>query len=177
MVRLKGVVLEMLQHQDADDRLLRKIIDLKNESWPYGEESQREWLKKNMGVHDWHCLLWAGDDLTGYCTLSEVVLDINGCTSDILGLGCVCVASKKKGHGWGATLSTLVSQLIRDSGHAGMLICRDDLVGFYQNNGNWLLWDKSQGEDVFFGGNPIGANVMTLSLSPESARVSIDRVF
>lgn len=174
---LKDVIFKVVQHKDLTDDLLNKAIQLKDESWPYGEVSQRKWLQQNVKDCDWHCFLFLGDEPLGYCILANSKLNTQCGTYNIFGLGCVCVAKARKGQGWGSILVSLVSQLIRISKTPGMLFCRDELVRFYSDSGGWMVWDKAQDENVIFDGRPIEANVMSLGLMPCSPRSSIDRIF
>lgn len=176
---------ETVPHKQATGELIDNIVAIKEGPWPHGRTSQLAWIEQNLRPDDEHCVLRVEGDVVAYATLSRLATcaphscQIGGMQvpSTILGLGCVCSSTQKKGLGWGRSLVSLASSDIRNRGFAGLLFCRDELVGFYSRL-SWQLWDKgcvlvngSQGA-----AEPVDANAMSTTSAPSSP-FAIDRNF
>lgn len=176
---------ETIPHEQATGALIDEIVAIKEGPWPHGRMSQLAWIERNLRSGDEHCVLRVEGKMVAYATMSRLTvrvshlaqIDEERVPSTILGLGCVCSSIRRKGLGWGGSLTSLASSDIKSRGFVGILLCRDELVGFYSPRG-WRLWDKGC---VLIGGSngaatPITANVMGTISSPLFPLV-IDRRF
>ena len=177
---------ETIPHNQATGELIDKIVAIKEGPWPHGKASQVAWIERNLRPDDEHCILRVQGEIVAYVTLSRLAAHIphsrqaDGVRvpSTIMGLGCVCSSTRKRGLGWGRSLTSLVSSDIKSRGFVGLLLCRDELVGFYGSLSCWQLWGKGC---VLIDGpqgvaEPVGANAMGTMPSPSSPLV-IDRSF
>lgn len=115
---------------------IKKIVELKNEYWPYGIDSQMEWIRENILAEDAHMLAETQDgNLVAYLTLTKVDLRINSLNYKMLGIGNVCVEKMLLGKGYGKALVQKASRYINNCGLLGVLLCKENLVPFYTKCG------------------------------------------
>lgn len=149
----------VVEHQEADDRLLDAICAVKDESWPHGLARQRAWLDAHIDGRDLHVLGFsATGGLVAYASLVRRAAVIDGAERDVLGVGNVCVRRAVQGSGLGAVLMQAVARYLRDQVTAGVLLCKDALVPFYARN-SWSLVDRGRARAAY----PLDAvNIMIL---------------
>jgi predicted GNAT family N-acyltransferase len=119
--------------------LLEEIIILKEESWPYGIQSQEIWIKENIKDNDVHfCCFDENEYLYSYANLVQRSIKVMNQEISVFGIGNVCVRSKLKGKGFGIELMNNINQFLIESNKVGALFCKESLVNFYLN-AEWIL--------------------------------------
>lgn len=124
--------------QDTAPELVKEIIQIKQQAWDYSDAQQIQWMQDNLRDDDMHMLLFDDDALCAYLNLVRVRLAVDGVCSDAIGIGNVCVAKDKRSMNYGRLLMQAVNTMLKKSNQIGILLCRDRLVGFYENSG----WTK-----------------------------------
>lgn len=120
---------------------VENICKLKSEHWKYDIESQKEWLRENFSENDIHLVLYKEERLIGYLSLKLFKMK-DSLDKDILalGVGSVCVTQSEKGKNFGLLLMYLVNFYLDSEHLTGVLLCKQELVPFYQKSG-WKLFD------------------------------------
>ncbi len=133
----------IIPHSQIEERL-SEVIRLKNESWPYGLQSQLDWLKSNLNSCDLHFLMEEEAGLMAYANLVQREILINKNTAlPVWAIGNVCVADKCKGKGKGAELMKHINEYLMSEEIPGILLCRGTLVEFYEKQG-WTVVSNEQ---------------------------------
>lgn len=130
---------KFIKHPELSIRELEKIIDLKKIHWKYSTEEHNDWIKKNINDNDIHVLMFENEILVGYMNLVQTEAILNNEKINFSGIGNVC--SKEKGKGYGKHLLVGVNNYLSVQKQKGLLLCKDDLVVFYEKF-NWKLIDK-----------------------------------
>ncbi len=107
------------------------IIRLKKQHWPYNDDEQMQWFKSNIRSDDMHILIRDGSQLIAYSNAVNVEIKVNNNQYSALGIGNVCVDKVKSDKGIGTLLMACVSILIKKKNTCGVLLCKQNLVGFY----------------------------------------------
>lgn len=131
---------DFILHSELTEEQLERVCELKSQHWKHDMASQKKWLNENFSPHDVHLLLFENDQLIGY--LSLVHLKIEGLLeskTDIYGLGSVCVSIDQKGKHFGLLLMNLVNYYLHAKRAIGILLCKNELVPFYEKNG-WIVF-------------------------------------
>ena len=166
---------KIVKHSDLSQRDLLRICELKNQHWPYGMESQTQWMQNNLQDADYHLLGLKEDEdrLTAYLTVTELTVERDGKSERMLGLGCVCVDKRIEHGGYGKQLVKAANAFIRSQQCEGILLCKDSLVGFYQKCG----WNDCTYQTAEVAGGSYHNHIMMLDQTDSSVRVSINRNF
>jgi N-acetylglutamate synthase-like GNAT family acetyltransferase len=124
------------QHAQTGIELISEIIRIKSLAWPYTVNQQRLWIEKNHGEDDIHVLLADNGNFVGYLSLTPLrEMIVNSKCIEVAGVGNVCVETRGRGLGLKLLLS-LNNYLVQKQQH-GVLFCKENLVGFYENCG-WI---------------------------------------
>ncbi|MFE3871963.1 hypothetical protein ACFX5F_12100 [Flavobacterium sp. ZS1P70] len=119
---------------------LESIVSLKKLHWDYSIEEHINWIKANIQADDIHVLMVENNELIGYLNLIKTQVIINSKTHPFLGIGNVC--TRNKGKGYGKDLLTAINNYLIINSLNGILLCKNDLMGFYSKV-NWVLVDDS----------------------------------
>lgn len=143
-------------NKNVSASLLEEIILLKEESWPYGMQSHKKWIKENVNSNDVHfCCFDENEYLYSYANLVHRLIRVGNQKISVLGIGNVCVRGNLKGNGYGTELMKKINQFLIENNKVGALFCKERLVNFYLKS-DWALvnnlnvitsFDK---KDIFF---------------------------
>lgn len=129
----------LIENSKMDELLLNKIVSLKQQYWPYSYNSQIEWMNNNLSAFDYHLLLIDNNENV-FAYMNLVKRTVNG--NSILGMGNVCVSKNRMNQGIGKLLIQIslyyAKQLSLDIG----LLCKKELVGFYEKCGFYQFQNK-----------------------------------
>ncbi len=131
------ITIETIKNRDLDEKKLRKIIALKRQNWPYPDDSQQEWIEKNLQADDFHVLVLHSDDLVAYLNLVDLQISIDEKTVKMYGIGNVCSEAGRRGDGWGRLLMSAAGCFLIDLDRPGILLCRGAVFRFYEKCG-WI---------------------------------------
>lgn len=133
-----------IKHNELSDEERMKIAELKNQHWPYGIESQLSWIESNIQPNDVHLIgeeqTENGAVLRAYSTITTLKVRIDGKYDEFLGVGGVCVDKSIQHSGIGRLLMKATGEYIEQQEKKGILLCKENLQGFYRNCG-WELLD------------------------------------
>lgn len=161
--KISNVKFEFCKHSDLSSDYVKKIIELKSIHWNYTFEQQISWMKNNLMKDDIHVLMLDNEELVGYMNLVNVIVNINCGNRNFLGIGNVC--SRNKFSGLGSKLLIGANEYLTQNDKNGILLCKDNLVGFYEKF-EWQLIDKKNiiSEDFKY----INVMIFNLNLNVES---------
>lgn len=124
---------------------ITQISKLKDTQWRFGLKSQLEWFKKNIKKNDIHNLLYIKSKLIGYTLLRRRLYNTNNQFKKkkyILFDTLIIHKDHRK-----KKLSDLMmffnNTIIKETGLFSFLICKNDLINFYEKN-NWIKLDKKK---------------------------------
>ena len=136
------MIWKIVKHRDLSKEECLRIASLKDQHWQHGVESQIQWMKDNIEMDDIHLMgeeLEAGIiSLKAYMALINLTVQIDDQFVDCFGVGNVCVNKDSQHMGLGRTLLKEAEQYIKSHHKLGILLCKDALIPFYENNG-WEL--------------------------------------
>jgi len=135
------------------------IIDLKEQHWLFGRESQEEWMKNNLQPDDIHMLGYSGGVLQAYLNAVNVKCNIDGEVVNCFGVGNVCVDKTIEHTGYGKQLIEEVNRFLTVSDKIGILLCHKEVQGFYKKCG----WKELAADTVTIDGKPYFNKTMTFS--------------
>lgn len=143
--------IQIIRHGDLSIREVLDIIEIKSIAWPYDVDSQFRWIIRNLLTDDLHFLLRDQNSgaIVAYLNLVEVEAEIErGKITKCWGLGNVC--ARQKGRGSGRELLEHLNCYIESSGKPGILLCKENVLGFYSKM-NWeqLPLAVNLGEGVY----------------------------
>ncbi len=154
-----------------------RIAELKDQHWPYGIDSQCQWMIENVKENDLHLMgieeTEEGAKLRAYATLQKVAASVDGLVQEMIGVGSVCVDKAFIQHGFGKQLMREANHFIHEQSSVGILLCKTILVGFYENCG----WDKLEYQHATVAGKPFQICIMTLGNMRTCNEIEIDRNF
>ena len=162
-----------LTHEDVS-----QLIGLKKIYWPYSEEKQWEWFRTNTKTDDLHISLSVGGVMIAYLSAQNVEVSIDGRTINSLGIGTVCVDKQYAGNGYGRVLMSVVNVLVREKNTIGILVCMDDVVGFYKGAG-WRIVNplRTIVVDSEYDDNVMIYNPLSIVQNVEIREVTMNRRF
>lgn len=131
---------DFVPHLQLTNDQIEAICELKSQYWKYPIESQKAWLNNNFSSEDVHLFLYNESTFIGY--LSLVKMDstiIDESNLNLFGLGSVCVSLTEKGKNYGLLLMYLVSFYLKSNKAIGILLCKEELVSFY-NKAGWSIF-------------------------------------
>ncbi len=164
----------IVKNADLTLETRNSIAKLKNQHWPYGIESQKDWMDKNIQADDYHLLgLDEKGILRSYLTIVQVNVKFAEKEDKALGLGGVCVDKSIEHCGFGKKLVLIANNFIQSEGKVGLLLCKENLVEFYEKC-KWVVVDC---ERAYVDGHIFAYKVMTYLHSLKCDCISIDRNF
>ena len=123
-------------NRSISDVLMNEVLILKDQSWKYGIDSQRNWVSENLEDDDIHfCCFDESGVLLAYANLVNRKIFIGDQHENVLGIGNVCVREKNKGMGFGSELMRKINNYLLVSKKIGILLCKEQLVSFYASLG------------------------------------------
>ncbi|MBP2639673.1 MAG: putative acyltransferase [Firmicutes bacterium] len=144
---LNNFSIRLVKHSELSDALINQVIALKQQHWPYSYESQIDWLNENLSQNDYHLLITdTGGNLIAYMNL--VNRRVNN--EPILGIGNVCVNKDVLDNGVGTLLMHICKYYAKQLSLNLVLLCKQDLVCFYNKCGFLKYENKVYIEDTFF---------------------------
>lgn len=153
------LTLKIVEHKKIEGKDIDLIIDLKRQHWNYSYEDNIKWINQNIREYDKHLMVYKDEVLIGYTNIvyREVILDS---ARRVAGVGNVCVNKIYKGHGIGRIVMEYVNKEITRKNLTGVLLCKDELIAFYQKLGWHLVKGKK-----YINYNEICVNVLTYNYS------------
>lgn len=151
---------KVIRHEDLTYEQMQDVIQLKEEHWKYGTESQLKWIQNNICENDVHILGYidSEDNPISYLNLVHLNVIIDGKKISYLGMGNVCVSKKYEHKGHARALILFSNDYIREHGGKGITLCRNGKEKIYSKY-SWINLKKSF---VTVGGKPFGDTVMLL---------------
>jgi predicted acetyltransferase len=129
----------------------------------------------DWAIPDWSVLKFEGDELVSFYNIMERDIDIDGQQLKAGGINNVITKREHRGKGLASVLLEETGNLLFDELRCdlGLLLCADDLVGFYQKHGWYkmncrLSYDQPQGKQDYT------SNVMCLTRSLQLTPQAID---
>jgi hypothetical protein len=136
--RKYSMEIKFITHSECSEDLLYNICTLKKQHWDYPVAEQIRWFNDNLSGNDIHVCIFDGENLIAYTTLVNIKYHIeDNAELDGLGIGSVCVDTNYLNKKYGFFVVQIVSAFIRQKGLVGILLCKDELVSFYEKN-NWI---------------------------------------
>lgn len=170
--RLDGMEMKFVKHNDCSQYLLNKICVLKKQHWNYPIKEQLKWIHLNLKPEDVHVCILDRGNLIAYANLLDVEYKLNdNINRHALGIGNVCVDKKHLKMHFGFLIIQLATFYIRQQNTKGFLICKDELVSFYEKC-NWI---KFEGELVIVNYNK-HCNLLSTS-SVKSNKITLRNSF
>ena len=171
---MNGLIWKIIPHVDLSIHDGLKIAELKNMHWPYGIDSQIKWMNANVKEGDFHLMGFdSRHRLTAYLTIVRLSIMLGEKKENVLGIGGVCVDRNVEHSGYGKSLVQEANRFISNEGLKGLLLCKDELVGFYEKC-NWLNVDFS---NAIVDGKIFSHRIMAYPNAIECSSMSIDRNF
>jgi predicted GNAT family N-acyltransferase len=143
-------------HGEADDKLKREIIELKNMHWHYPFASHQQWMAENLRDSDVHLLLRNQEQLIGYMNLVKLQTNIPQYENSCWGVGNVCVHPAEQNKSLGYLLMNLADFFLHKDKSLGLLLCKDKLVEFYTKS----KWIKVEDANVQIAQQNVDANLL-----------------
>ncbi|WP_419237892.1 GNAT family N-acetyltransferase [Photobacterium leiognathi subsp. mandapamensis] len=134
---------QIVKHGNISKEILITICNIKSIFGDYTLESQIKWLEDNLLNDDLHFLIYYKEKLVSYANIIKTELEVEGGKINVYGIGNVCVKEKYKGYG--KILMSKVNEFIKHNNRSGILLCRKELVNFYNKNGWKLLTGDNDG--------------------------------
>lgn len=174
---MQQILWKFIKHKDITSRDLEIIAFLKDQHWIHGLDSQIDWIKANMKDDDYHLLgidsTNSYNKLSAYLALCDLKIIIDDVYKSAIGLGCVCVDKSLEHKGFGKILLEEASQFIRKSNKNGVLLCKKNLIGFYEKCG----WNNLDYQQAFVSDTIFNNNIMILGSAAKCTQIKIDRIF
>lgn len=164
--------IKYIQHSQLTNEMVEKIIKIKNQYWPYPEESQKKWLEVNLNDDDYHLCLENNDgQLLGYLNIVHFEIMLDEIKQEVEGVGNVSVHKSMAGQGIGLMLMQICNYYISVQKRKGILLCKKQLVDFYKKAG----WSEFIGR-VLLNNTSYDKSVMSYKL-PEGRTLFLERTF
>jgi len=147
------MIIDFIEHKNISENELEKICTLKKQHWDYSIQEQIQWIHNNLTINDVHLLLRNTEGiLFGYLNLIKlsVILDVK--STDMIGIGNVCVDKNYQNNQYGFFLMKTSEYYLRKNMINGILLCKKKLIPFYDT----IRWNRFNGitkinESVFNG--------------------------
>jgi len=169
--RKYSMEIKFIKHSECSEDLLYRIGILKKQHWNYPVLEQIRWFNNNLSDQDIHICIFIEDNLIAYTTLVNIKYQIeDNIEREGLGIGSVCVDTNYLNKKYGFFVVQVVSAFIRQKKIVGILLCKDELVSFYEKN-NWIKFIgqlKVQNLNMFCNvltTETIKSNIITLNKS------------
>ena len=171
---------EVIEHAHLTDSRRDLIIELKQNYWKHDYESQKKWMAENLRPDDVHILMYDGESLIAYLTVSQIEVGLDGIKKKMLGIGNVCVKKDHSGTGLGKKCVLYANDYIVGQAAPGILLCHDHLCGFYSKC-NWVTVNEGLRTEITVAHMPYEHMVMVINDDPEvfmnCKHMDIDRNF
>ncbi|MBW8362809.1 MAG: GNAT family N-acetyltransferase [Kaistella sp.] len=160
--------IKFIPHAKCSDNLLYKISALKKQHWNYPVQEHLRWFKANLSADDVHVCVFIDGSLIAYTTVLNIEYKIQNVAATALGIGSVCVDKEYLNQKYGFFVVQAATIYILRQNILGFLLCKDDLVPFYEKNN----WARYAGDVTIAGFNkycnllttqPISAEKITLN--------------
>lgn len=149
----------LVKSLETNDNDIDRIIGLKKQHWPHPYSLQKRWIELNIKPDDLNLFIEKQNEIIGFMNLSYIEAFINEKDKQrFLGVGNVCVDKIFSGKGLGLLLMQIANYHIISMGYNGVLLCSDELVGFYKKAG----W-RNDSLEVFINNDRITSNIMFLN--------------
>ena len=164
-------------HKNLSESDLLRIIGLKDQHWPYGQESQLLWLQKYIRPDDVHLMGESasnhGIELLAYLTLSNVNAIVDDRVISCFGVGGVCVEKAHQHQRLGSQLLSEAAACFLASDRQGILLCKEGLLPFYERNG----WKALCFQHAVVAGEEYEHRIMLFGKACSCSKIIIDRIF
>lgn len=129
---------KFVKHGECSQDLLKKIGSLKMQHWNYSVIEHLKWFDDNISCEDIHLCVLENDKLIAYTTILNIEYAVEDeAASNAFGVGSVCVDKDNLNKQYGFLIIQLATFYIRQQSSIGLLICKDELVTFYEKC-NWI---------------------------------------
>ena len=148
----------------GDDR--QRIAQLMQAVYPEQHSgSTREWATGEFCIRGWN----SRGELVSYLRICRATAHLDGAPIQLGGIGGVKTHPDHRGSGYASACIAAAMKKLADIADFGLLVCRDELVGFYEERG-WRLFPgqfivRQFGEREVFTFN----QVMVCDLASEAA--------
>ena len=166
---MKEIRWEIIKHSEIDELTLTEIAMIKDQYWKHGVESQLIWINNNIREDDYHLCGFLNRKMVAYMAIIEGNVEIDSQRSSFLGLSNVCVSNEVRRKGIGSELMLQANRFISKQEKAGLLLCKDSLVPFYQKNS----WSLMSYQNAIVGDGPYDKIIMFYSCSKGNTVKSI----
>ena len=147
------ITIEFIEHKAITDESFSQVVNLKMQYWEFSQESQKEWINKNIKENDYHLFIRNEfNELIAYLNIVHLNVACADINRIFFGVGNVCVDRGYSGAGYGKLLMCLVNTFIKPRNIPGILLCKSTLNSFYNASG-WFLFkgSVSVGNELFIG--------------------------
>ncbi len=130
----------VLYHKNIKKEQIDSIIQLKEQHWKYGVESQARWIKNHIQGDDIHVLgyLEQSNKLVSYSHLVNVKANVDGRLVNCLGWGNLCVCKEYEHKGHAKEMIQFLNEYIRGRNEEGITLCKADKAAIYSR----YSWNK-----------------------------------
>lgn len=129
------MILTIKKHSELSENELIDIAGLKDQHWPHGLASQKNWIDLNFEDSDIHIILYKEEIPVAYASLNTICCTIDSQKETLQGLGGVCVSKSCQKQGLGKKVVECANAYIDEGQYAGLLLCHKELTGFYDRCG------------------------------------------
>jgi len=127
---------------------IKLICELKNKHWKFGIKSQVSWYNKNIKQKDIHNLFFIKSKLIGYTCLRKrtciIKKNMGGVISKYLYFDSFILNKKFRKKKLSNLMMNLNNMVIKQLGYFSFLICKYELLNFYQKHG----WNKLKNKSI-----------------------------
>lgn len=132
---------KFVKHGECTEDLLNKIGTLKMQHWNYSVIEHLKWFDDNINTDDIHLCVLENDKLIAYTTILNIEYHLEEeISKSAFGVGSVCVDKDNLNKQFGFLIIQLATFYIRQQSSIGFLICKDELVTFYEKC-NWIKFN------------------------------------
>ena len=167
----------IINHKDLKKEDEYQIVKLKDQHWVYGIKSQMDWIRENVKEEDVHLIgqLYSKEQLiiVAYLTMSKIQVRIDGNQYEAIGVGGVCVDRKKQHQGLGSILVYKANTIIQEKKKTGILLCKNNLIGFYER----CKWEHLSFKKAIVADQKYDQEIMILHGVDMCKDITIDRYF
>lgn len=155
-----------------------RLIQLKQQYWPHNEALQKEWLYNNIKPDDYHILIGSSNKLFAYLDMVHIMVELDYKKVKMLGIGNVCVDKEYTKAGMGSVLMGVTNCFLKKRKICGVLLCKDNVIGFYKKN-QWdlLVCEKVKVNDTEFCDYIMAYDPFKLYFTKFMGPIYIDRAF
>ncbi len=164
--------IKFIKHGECSEELLHIVASLKMQHWDYPIAEHIRWFNTNLFTDDVHLCVFEAEILVAYATISHIQYELeDGMSQNALGIGSVCVDKNHLNKQYGFLVIQLATFYIRQQKAMGLLICKDELVPFYEKTN----WQKFNGEILIANSDRICNLLSTVRMS--SSKISLSNSF